>query len=119
MAPGAPGPDHAGMPTRLSPPAIAAVAGLTGADVEAGLRWVERTTASARAAGARLVVFPETALGGYPVELPGGGRVGTPPALRLDGPELARLVRAAGPTTVCLSFSEAGEGGAPHTARCA
>jgi predicted amidohydrolase len=92
-------------------PGIAAVAGGTGPDLGAALTWVETTVASARAAGARLVVFPECALGGYPKELPGGGLAGPPVTISPDGPEVARLVRAAGSTTVCVGISEEAPGG--------
>ncbi|HEY2637433.1 MAG TPA: carbon-nitrogen hydrolase family protein [Solirubrobacteraceae bacterium] len=94
-----------------TPLGIAAVAGRTGPDVGVALRWIDAVVGKARAQGAGLVVFPECALGGYPVELPGGGRAGTPPALDLDGPELARLREIAGPTTLVVGFTEASEDG--------
>ncbi len=102
-------------------PAVAAVAGCFGRDLEAGLRQVERSIQRARARGAELVVFPESALGGYlfetslPVLRP---PVAPPPALRPDGEEIARLARAAGPTVVCVGYTEAGEGGPYSSAVC-
>jgi N-carbamoylputrescine amidase len=100
-------------------PGIAAVAGGCGSDVGAALSWMERTVRAARRDGARLVVFPECSLGGYPKELPGGGLAAPPRIIAPDGPEIARLTRVAGPTTVCLGFSEqAPAGGVYNSAIC-
>jgi predicted amidohydrolase len=103
---------------RLAGQRIAAVAGTTGPELEAAFAWIERTVAGARAAGSALVVFPECALGGYPCERAGGGATASPPALRLDGPEIARLCTLAGPTTVCVGFSEEAPGGPFNSAVC-
>ena len=46
-------------------PAVAAVAASFGRDLERGLQRIELSIARARARGADLVVFPESALGGY------------------------------------------------------
>ena len=102
-------------------PSVAAVAGCFGRDIEACLQQVERSIVRARRRGAELVVFPESALGGYvfetrlPVLRP---PVAPPPALRPDGDEIARLVRAAGPTVVCVGYTEASEGGPYSSAVC-
>ena len=94
------------------PPAIAAVAGPFGRDVAAGMRAMERTIAAARAQGARLVVFPEGALGGYLREpLPGESAPQLPPALDPDGAEIAALIAMAGDTLVCAGYTEAGATG--------
>jgi len=92
-------------------PAVAGVAAAFGRDVDAGLAHVARTAARARARGADLVVFPESALGGYLFE-PGGPAwardgPGPPPALAPDGPEIARLVEIAGPTVLVVGYTEA------------
>ncbi len=70
-------------------------------DVGAALARVEELVQLARADGTRLLVLPEACLGGYlngldgdPRALP-SGQPPLPPALALDGPELARLVAAA------------------------
>jgi predicted amidohydrolase len=97
---------------------IAAVAGSAGAELEPAFAWIEQTVVRARAAGGELVVFPECSLGGYPCERVGGGATASPPALRLDGPEIARLCALAGPTTVCVGFSEDAPGGPFNSAVC-
>jgi predicted amidohydrolase len=93
-------------------PAIAAVAAPFGRDVEAGLRTIERSIAAATAQGAKLVVFPESALGGYLRE-PMPGEIGPelPVALEPDGAEIAALVAMAGDTVVCAGYTEAGAEG--------
>jgi N-carbamoylputrescine amidase len=93
-------------------PAIAAVAAPFGRDVEAGLHTIERSVAAARAQGARLVVFPESALGGY-VREPVAGETGPelPVALDPHGPEIAVLIAMAGDTVICAGYTEAGAQG--------
>ena len=76
--------------------------------------WPDRVLRrQARARGARLVVFPESALGGYLREprVPGSRHGAAPLALDPDGPEIARLVRIAGDTVVCVGYTEAGPDG--------
>jgi N-carbamoylputrescine amidase len=78
-------------------------------DVGVTFARIERTLASARQRGARLVVFPECALGGYIREPMGGETAPTlPRALRADGPEIQRLVDMAGDLVVCVGYTEAG-----------
>lgn len=88
---------------------FAAVAGPFVGGLEATFERIERTVARARSAGADMVVLPECALGGY---LDADGRQG--PAIDLDGPEVARLCRIAGPTVVCAGFTER-TSGLPHS----
>jgi predicted amidohydrolase len=101
------------------PVTVMAVAAPFGRDVGAGLEQVEQTLRIARERGARLVVFPECALGGY-VREPVGEQSAPdlPPALALDGPEVARLVRLAGETVVCIGLTEADGDGRRNTALC-
>ena len=95
-----------------SVPAIAAVAAPFGRDIDAGLREMERSIAAAAAQGARLVVFPESALGGYLREpMPGEAGPELPVALDRDGPEIAALIAMAGDTVVCAGYTEAGTEG--------
>ena len=95
-----------------SVPAIAAVAAPFGRNIDAGLRAIERSIAAAAAQGAQLVVFPESALGGYLREpMPGEAGPELPVALDRDGPEIARLIAMAGDTVVCAGYTEAGAEG--------
>ena len=74
-----------------------------------------------RARGAELVVFPESALGGYVYEphIPGTPLpVGAPPALSADGEVMARLIRMAGDTVICVGYTEQGERGPHSSAVC-
>jgi predicted amidohydrolase len=100
---------------------VAAVAGSFGRDLETCFTSIERTVRQARSRGAKLVVFPEAALGGYLWEayLPAGPvQVAPPPALTRDGAEIARLARIAGDTVVCVGYTEAGEGRMHSSAVC-
>ena len=102
-------------------PAVAAVSASFGRDLELCLERIERIVGRCRERGAELVVFPEAALGGYVYELPWPGvrtAVPPPPALRCDGPELERLRRIAGPTMLCVGYTEAGEHGPYSSAVC-
>ena len=102
-------------------PAVAAVAGRFGRDVGGCVRQIGRTVERARARGAELVVFPESALGGYLFEtrLPAlRPPVAPPPTLDLHGEEIAGLVRVAGPTVVCVGYTEAGPDGLYSSAVC-
>ena len=95
---------------------IAAVAAPFGRDMETCFRRIERVLGEARVCGARLVVLPEAALGGY-VEAPhGDADLLVPPALDPDGPELRRLARLARDLTICVGFAEDGGGGVVHNA---
>ena len=95
---------------------IAAVAARFGRDMDACMRTIARALGEARVCGARLVVLPEAALGGYVESLHDTDDVEPPPALDLDGPELARVCGLARDLTVCVGFCEAGADGARHNA---
>ena len=100
-------------------PIVAAVAAPFGRDLERTFMRIEGTLAVAREQGARLVVFPESALGGYLREpLPGERGPDLPPAFAPDGPEIDRLVALAGDTVVCAGYTEAGAGGVHSSAVC-
>ncbi len=83
---------------------VAAVAAPFGRDLDVAFRRIETLVARARARGARLLVLPEAAIGGYLSDL--GGSAAPPPALRVDGPEITRLAALAGGTTVLAGFCE-------------
>ena len=102
-------------------PAVAAVSGRFGRDLKACLAQVERTVVQARSRGAQLVVFPEATLGGYlfenrlPVARP---PVAAPPVLLRHGEEIAALATIAGPTVLCVGYTEAAPGGPYSSAVC-
>ena len=102
-------------------PAVAAVSARFGRDLGACLAHIERTVMQARSRGAQLVVFPEATLGGYLFEnrLPVRRTpVPAPPALRRDGEEIAALAAIAGPTVLCVGYTEAAPGGLYSSAVC-
>jgi predicted amidohydrolase len=78
-------------------PMFAAVAGSFGRDTRTSLTKAAQVVADARARGARMVVLPECAIGGY---MSGGE------GIALDGPEIATLAYIAGDTVVCAGFTE-------------
>jgi N-carbamoylputrescine amidase len=98
---------------------VVAVAAPFGRDLGEAFARVERVLAMARRRHAGLVVFPECALGGYLRE-PEGDRTAPelPPALAPNGEEIARLVRLAGDTVVCIGYTEAGPHGPYSAAVC-
>jgi len=98
-----------------------AVAASFGRDVSKCLEQVERIVADARRRGASLVVFPESALGGYLYEpLVAGAPVtcAPPPALRRDGEEIARVAQIAADVVVCIGYTEHAPGGPYSSAVC-
>lgn len=87
---------------------LGAVAAPFDRDLEGDFLRAEKLIAAARADGVRLLALPEAALGGYLADL--GGKAEQPPALAVDGPEIARLVELAGDMVVCAGFCEADGG---------
>lgn len=85
---------------------VAAVAAPFGRDLDEAYARIGRLIADARAQGVRLLVLPEACLGGYLANLDGGA-VPLPPALDVDGPELARVAAMAREMTVTLGICEA------------
>ncbi|MQA33614.1 carbon-nitrogen hydrolase family protein [Modestobacter roseus] len=85
---------------------VAAVAAPFGRDLEAGFALVAELVAQARARGVRLLALPEAALGGYLADLSGDGTPDLPPALDVDGPEVARLAAIAGDMVVTAGLCE-------------
>lgn len=83
---------------------LAAVAAPFDRDLEADLDRIAGTVETLRTQGVELVAFPEAALGGYLSDLDGAAP--PPPALRVDGPEIARLVEIAGDMVVVAGFCE-------------
>ena len=92
-----------------------------GRDLERCLQQVERIVAGARERGASLVVLPEASLGGYLYEPYFEGApvpCAPPPELDRNGPEIARIARAAGNVVVCLGYTERSEGKPFSSAVC-
>jgi predicted amidohydrolase len=83
---------------------MAAVAAPFDRDLTADFERIGKLVASARAQGVGLLALPEACLGGYLADLRGGAE--PPPALRADGPEIARLAALAGDIVVCAGFCE-------------
>jgi len=84
---------------------MAAVADDFDRDLDGDFAKIEKLVAAARADGVRLLALPEACLGGYLAHLDGGAD--EPPALRVDGPEIARLAALAGDLVVCAGYCEA------------
>ncbi|MCA2217172.1 carbon-nitrogen hydrolase family protein [Jidongwangia harbinensis] len=84
---------------------MAAVADEFDRDLDGDFARIEKLIESARADGVHLLALPEACLGGYLAHLDGGAD--QPPALRLDSPEIARLVELAGSMVVCAGYCEA------------
>lgn len=84
---------------------LGAVAEAFDRDLEADFATIEKLIATARADGVQLLALPEACLGGYLAHLDGGAD--EPPALRVDGPEIARLAALAGDMVVCAGYCEA------------
>lgn len=85
---------------------IAAVAAPFDRDIDAGFERIAKILDEARSLGADLVVLPEAAIGGYVADLHLGSGVESPPAMTLDGPEIAKLIELAGDLIVCAGFCE-------------
>jgi N-carbamoylputrescine amidase len=90
----------------MAPLTIASVAAPFGRDLEADFALIAQLLDEARGHGARLVVLPEAALGGYVANLHLAGGIDPPPALLPDGPEVHRLAEMAGDLVVCAGYCE-------------
>lgn len=101
-------------------PAVAAVAAPFSRDLDRCLQRIELGVARTRARGrpGRVPRGCARRLPLRPVDPTARPGLGPPPALRRDGPELARLIRAAGDTVVCVGYSEAGDEGVYSSAVC-
>ncbi|MBU2665271.1 carbon-nitrogen hydrolase family protein [Actinoplanes bogorensis] len=91
---------------------MAAVAEAFDRDLDEDFHRIEKLVAAARADGVQLLALPEACLGGYLADL--NGRAELPPALRLDGPEIGRLIALAGDMVVCAGYCEDGGDGARY-----
>ncbi|OLT15760.1 acyltransferase [Pseudonocardia sp. CNS-139] len=91
---------------------MAAVAAPFGRDLEEDFARISTIVDDARSAGVRLLALPEACLGGYLVSLTGPAE--PPPALRPDGPEIARLAALAGDMVVVAGYCERGDDGSRY-----
>jgi predicted amidohydrolase len=83
---------------------MAAVAAPFDRDLAGDFERIAGLIDAARADGVRLLALPEACLGGYLADL--DGEADGPPALRADGPEIARLAALAGHMVVCAGYCE-------------
>ncbi|EID14715.1 carbon-nitrogen hydrolase family protein [Mycolicibacterium phlei] len=102
----------------MAPVTIGAVAATFGRDVDRCVTKVVGIIESAARDGVQLLVFPDACLGGYIGDLRSPDPADPPPALDPDGPEIAAVIAAAGPMTVCLGYAEAADGGRCNSAIC-
>ena len=97
----------------MSTTGLAALAGPFGRDVEENIARIAAHVADARARGVALLALPEACLGGY-LSVLGSGRDGShderpdslPPAMDVDGPEIARLLEIAREMTLVVGLCE-------------
>lgn len=94
---------------------VASVAANFGRDLEQNFALIDEILSQARASGCRLVAFPEASIGGYLSSLGNHGDTlkstsrSLPPAITLEGPEIARLQELAGDIVVAIGFCERAE----------
>ena len=86
-------------------------------DLEQNYALIADLVAEARAAGVSLLAVPEAAIGGYLSSLGNHGDTiktttkSMPPAIRLDGPEIARVQELVGDMIVTIGFCELADDG--------
>jgi N-carbamoylputrescine amidase len=99
---------------------VGAVAARFDHDLDRCLEAIGRILEEARGRGARLVVLPEGALGGYLREAPpyAPGPPRPPVALDPGGPEISRLADLAGDLVVCAGYSESAPEGTYNSSVC-
>lgn len=104
---------------------MGAVAAHFGRDLDRTLSKLPGIIERARQDGTQLLVLPDATLGGYIEDMqhPGESGGGLPPALTLDGPEVAAVIGMAGDMVVCFGLTEHAERGGEavrfNTAVCA
>ncbi|AQT79479.1 carbon-nitrogen hydrolase family protein [Mycolicibacterium litorale] len=97
---------------------IGAVAAHFGRDLDKAVDKVVGIIGAAAREGVDLLVFPDACLGGYIGDLRHPDLDELPPALAPDGPEIAAVIAAAGPMTVCVGYAEAAHPGRYNAAVC-
>lgn len=86
---------------------IGAVAAHFGRDLGRALMKIEGIIGDARAAGVRLLVFPDATLGGYLSDLRRPDPASLPPGLHDGSPPISRIIAMAGDIVVCFGYAEA------------
>jgi predicted amidohydrolase len=97
---------------------IAAMAAHFGRDIERSMEKLGGIIERLRAQGIDLLVLPDATLGGYIGSLSNPSPGERPPALAPGGPELRALCEMAGPMTVCVGYTEQGDGVVYNAAAC-
>jgi nitrilase len=97
---------------------IAAMAAHFGRDIERSMEKLGGIFERLRAEQMDLLVLPDATLGGYIGSLSNPSPGERPPALDPDGPELRALCSLAGPMTVCVGYTEQGDGRVYNAAAC-
>ncbi|WP_279102874.1 carbon-nitrogen hydrolase family protein [Gordonia bronchialis] len=96
---------------------IASVAANFTRDLEQNYQTIAAYVAQARDRGVEFLVFPEAAIGGYLSSLGNHGDTvksttrSLPPAIRLDGPEIARVQSIIGDLVIAIGFCELADDG--------
>ena len=96
---------------------LAAVSANFTRDLEQNYALIATLTAQARDRGVDFMVLPEAAVGGYLSSLGNHGDTvkttqrSLPPAIRLDGPEIARIQQIIGDLVIAIGFCELAEDG--------
>ncbi|MDT5111307.1 MAG: hypothetical protein QOE20_3197 [Mycobacterium sp.] len=96
---------------------LAAVAANFTRDLEQNYALIETLAAQAREEGVDFLVLPEAAIGGYLSSLGNHGDTvkttsrSLPPAIRIDGPELARVQQIVGDLVIAIGFCELDDDG--------
>ena len=96
---------------------IASVAANFTRDLEQNYQTIAEYVARARDRGVEFLVFPEAAIGGYLSSLGNHGDTvknttrSLPPAIRLDGPEIARVQSIIGDLVIAIGFCELADDG--------
>lgn len=86
-------------------------------DLEQNFQTIAEYVAQAREHGVDFLVFPEAAIGGYLSSLGNHGDTikntqrSLPPAIRLDGPEIARIQSIIGDMLIAIGFCELADDG--------
>ncbi|MGK2869223.1 MAG: carbon-nitrogen hydrolase family protein [Mycobacterium sp.] len=96
---------------------LAAVSANFTRDLEQNYALIATLTEQARARGVDFLVLPEAAIGGYLSSLGNHGDTvkttqrSLPPAVRLDGPEIAQIQQIIGDLVIAIGFCELAEDG--------